>query len=145
MSCSGSQSWHASVSVSKAPLHHATATATLQLASKQTHLQATNAGWAGVRLEHDLDVLEHLLTNRPGPGHLIGHLLGSFLQLGEEGDRLLLNAEGLNLRGSEKGSHSPAANARLAACIRTQPGPHQSWPGPPSPPRSNTPPGCNAA
>lgn len=46
-----------------------------------THLQATDAGRAGIRLEHDLDVLEHLVASRPGPGHLIGHLLGSFLQL----------------------------------------------------------------
>lgn len=49
--------------------------------SEGTHLQATDAGRTGVRLEHDLDVLEYLVTSRPRPGHLVSHLLGSFLQL----------------------------------------------------------------
>ena len=42
-------------------------------------------------------------------------------------------------------SHSPAANAQPAACTSSRPGPRRSWQGPPSPPRSSTPPGCNAA
>lgn len=49
------------------------------------------------------------------------------------------------LGSSAMGSHSPAAGARLAACTSSRPGPHQSWPDPPSPPQSSTPPGCNAA
>lgn len=34
-----------------------------------------------VALQRDLDVLHSLFPDRPGTGHLIGHLLRGFLQL----------------------------------------------------------------
>lgn len=118
--------------------------------SERTHLQATDAGRAGIRLEHDLDVLEYLVTSRPRPGHLISHLLGSFFQLEMGRGQAVSDHSGASPGSSRarvpgQGSHSPAASVRLAACTSSQPAPRRSWPGPPSPPRSSTPPGYNAA
>ena len=133
-------------SLSKTPPH----TQPPRPPSEGTHLQATDAGRAGVRLEHDLDVLEYLITSRPRPGHLVSHLLGSFLQLEIGRGQAVSDQSGASSGGSGatvlgQGSHSPAASVRLAACTSSQPAPHRSWPGPPSPPRSSTPPGYNAA
>lgn len=47
----------------------------------------------GVTLQHDLDFLHCLLSQGPGTGHLVSHLLGSLLQLS-------IIMSGLSLKGS---------------------------------------------
>lgn len=46
-----------------------------------SYLEAANGSVVCVALHHDLNVLHCLLPHRPGSGHLISYLLGSFLQL----------------------------------------------------------------
>lgn len=63
------------------------------IASSETYLEVADGGRMGITLQHDLDFLHCLLSQGPGTGHLVSHLLGSLLQLS-------IIMSGLSLKGS---------------------------------------------
>lgn len=62
------------------------------IASSETYLEVADGGRMGITLQHDLDFLHCLLSQGPGTGHLVSHLLGSLLQLS-------IIMSGLSLKG----------------------------------------------